>query len=220
MGSREVFIKVFNDPLYAENGLVIALGEQRPCWIVDPGLPPQAERIVAHVAAKRLTPEAIVLTHAHGDHIAGVDDVAAAFTELPVYLAREEWPMLRDPMENLSGHFGAGVTVKTDRVRDLAVGAALDLDGTTWQVLDTSGHSPGGRTLYCAELGVALVGDAVFAGGIGRTDFHHSDGDRLLRNIRENVLTLPEDTMLIPGHGPSTTVGREKATNPYLQGNW
>ena len=80
-----------------------------------------------------------------------------------------------------------------------------------------TGHSPGGRTLYCAEAKLALVGDAVFAGSIGRVDFHHSDGERLLANIRDHILTLPDDTTLIPGHGPATTVASERATNPFLQ---
>lgn len=216
MSEPELFIKVVNDPHYAENGMVVSLGEQRPCWIIDPGLPPQAERIIGYIERRRLTPVAIVLTHAHGDHIAGIDEVRAAHPTLPLYLAREEWGFLEDPMQNLSGFFGAGITAKADNVRDLAAGSSLELDGTSWQVLDTSGHSPGGRTIYCAALKVAFVGDAVFAGSIGRTDFPHSDHDRLITNLRTRILTLPEDTRLIPGHGPATTVGDERRTNPHV----
>lgn len=217
MACPELFIKVFNDPIFAENGLVLSLGDGRPCWIVDPGLPPQAANILAYVAAKSLTPEAIVLTHAHGDHIAGIDEVREQFAELPIYLARQEWPLLTDAMQNLSGIHGASITACDDHKRDMAHGDMLTLDGTTWKVLDVSGHSPAGRAVYCAEIGIALVGDAVFAGSIGRTDFPHSDHDRLIRNIHENILTLPDETMLIPGHGPSTTVAVERATNPFLR---
>lgn len=220
MTAQDVYIKIFNDPMYAENGMVVHFGAGRPCWIVDPGLPPQAARMIEYIREHKLTPAAVVLTHAHSDHIAGVDEVRAAFGDPPLYLAREEWPALSDPMENLSGHFGAAITARTDNLHDLADGAELQLDGTTWNVLDTSGHSPGGRTLYCAALKLAIVGDAVFAGSVGRVDFHHSDGDRLIRNISDNILTLPDDVQLIPGHGPATTVGAERATNPYLQGNW
>jgi hydroxyacylglutathione hydrolase len=218
MAADEAFIKVFNDPFFDENGLVLSRVERDgPCWIVDPGLPPQAEQICAHLTEHALAPVAIVLTHAHGDHIAGIDEIRAAHPELPLYLAREEWPLLTDPMENLSGRHGVGVTAQPDHLHDLAPGDTLTLADTTWTVLDSSGHSPAGRTLYCATLKLALVGDAVFAGSVGRMDFHHSDGDRLMRNIRENILALPDDTTLIPGHGPATTVGRERRTNPYLQ---
>ena len=218
MSDKELYIKVVNDPVYAENGMIVSLGEGRPCWIIDPGLPPQAQNIVRHIADQRLQPEAIIITHAHGDHIAGIDELREAHPHLPVYLAEQEWAMLPDPMKNLSGLHGEGVSAKSDNLRDLAPGTPLHLDGTTWEVLDTSGHSPGGRSIYCPSLSVAFVGDAVFAGSIGRVDFPHSDGERLLKNIRDNLMTLPDETTLIPGHGPSTTVKAERETNPFLQG--
>lgn len=124
--------------------------------------------------------------------------------------------MLTDPMENLSGQFGANITASDEGVKDLVHGDTLVLDDTTWTVLDTSGHSPGGRTIYCKQLKLAIVGDAIFAGSIGRTDFHHSDHNRLIQNIRDHILTLPDDTTLIPGHGPATTVGAERRSNPFL----
>ena len=218
MTDRTLRIKVVNDPIYGENGMVLSVDTGRPCWIIDPGLPPQAEQILAYIEAERLEPAAIVLTHAHGDHIAGIDEVRARYRELPLYLAREEWQMLVDPEANLSARFGAGFKASDDNLHDLPHGAELELDGIKWQALDTSGHSPGGRTLYAADLSLAIVGDAVFAGSIGRVDFPHSDGRRLLANIRDHILTLPDDTQLIPGHGPDTTVGEERATNPFLQG--
>lgn len=217
--SGDVHVKIFNDPFYAENGMVISIGESTPCWIVDPGPPPQGKDIVDFVTEKKLVPEKILLTHAHGDHIAGIDDVRAAFANLPIYLAKSEWPLLSDAHENLSAPHGGGTTVSSENVHDISPGDELTLEGTVWTALDVSGHSPAGRALYCADLKLALVGDAVFAGSVGRTDFHHSDGERLIRNIHENILTLPDDTTLIPGHGPATTVGQERATNPYLQGD-
>ena len=165
-----------------------------------------------------LTPTAIVLTHAHADHIAGIDAIRDTLGALPVYLAREEWAGLTDPMENLSGLIGLGFVTRVKGPIDLPHGSTLELDGTTWSVLESSGHSPGGRTFYCAAHKVAIVGDALFAGGVGRVDFHHSDGARLLRNIRENLMTLPDDTRVLSGHGPETTIGRERRTNPYVTG--
>jgi glyoxylase-like metal-dependent hydrolase (beta-lactamase superfamily II) len=216
MSVPELFIKVFNDPIYAENGLIVSFGPERPCWIIDPGLPPQAERMLDYLARRKLTPVAIVLTHAHGDHIAGIDAVRDVHAALPLYLAKVEWPFLADPMQNLSGLFGAGVSARPEHLHDLAPGDRLELDGVTWEIRETSGHSPGGRTIYSADLQLAFVGDAIFAGSIGRTDFPHSDHERLIRNLNEQILTLPEETRLIPGHGPATTVGDERRTNPYL----
>jgi glyoxylase-like metal-dependent hydrolase (beta-lactamase superfamily II) len=218
MSNSDVHIKVFNDPFYAENGMVISIGSHAACWVVDPGLPPQGDQIVAFITDKGLQPEKLVLTHAHGDHIAGIDTVREAFLDIPMYLAKGEWHMLTDAHENLSSQYGGGTTVSNSSALDLAPGDELSLSGTVWKVLDVSGHSPQGRAIYCEALKLALVGDAVFAGSVGRTDFHHSDGDRLIKNIKENILTLPDDTTLIPGHGPATTVGQERATNPYLQG--
>jgi glyoxylase-like metal-dependent hydrolase (beta-lactamase superfamily II) len=202
--------------MYMENGYTVSLRDGGECWIIDPGLPPQAKQIVRYVRDRRLRPSAIVLTHAHADHIAGIDEVREHLGALPVCLAKEEWAALCDPMENLSGLFGPGFATQVTDPKDLPHGGELSLDGATWAVRDVSGHSPGGRALYCAELGVVIVGDALFAGGVGRVDFPHSDGPRLIRNIRENLLTLPDATRVLSGHGPETTIGRERATNPFL----
>ena len=217
MTSAELRIASFHDDFYFTNCLVLSLGRGRPCWIIDPGLPPAAEEMLAYIEKDKLTPQAILITHAHGDHMAGIDEIRRDYPNLPVYLAREEWPMLTDPMENLSGHFGRGVRATPDNLLDLTPGLSLDLDGAAWSVIDTSGHSPGGRTLYCPAHQLAIVGDAIFAGSVGRVDFPHSDGSRLLRNLHEHILTLPDDTKLVPGHGPATTVGEERKNNPYLQ---
>ena len=214
--SATLRIHVTNDPMYEENGYTVSLRDRGPCWIIDPGLPPQAKQIVHYVRERALTPAAIVLTHAHADHIYGVDEVRDTLGPLPVHLAQEEWKALSDPMENLSGLFGPGFATRVTDPIDLPHGAALELDATHWVVLDVSGHSPGGRALYCKELGLAIVGDALFAGSVGRVDFPNSDGRRLLRNIRQNLLTLPDETRVLSGHGPETTIGRERATNPFL----
>lgn len=216
MSDRTLHIHVTNDPTYMENGLTLYLREGGPCWIVDPGLPPQASQIIEHVGANSLRPSAIVLTHAHADHIAGIDEVREALGQLPVYLAKEEWSALSDPAENLSAMTGVGFVTDVTDPLDLPPGETLELDGSQWSISDTSGHSPGGRTFYCSELGIAIVGDALFAGSVGRVDFHHSNGDQLMRNIREHLMTLPDETRVICGHGPETTIGREKQTNPFI----
>jgi len=99
----------------------------------------------------------------------------------------------------------------------LQVGQELTLGDTVWKVLDTSGHTPGGVSFYCPDLQVVIAGDALFARSIGRTDFPGSSHAQLITTIRENLLTLPDETQVITGHGPQTTIGLERAANPFLQ---
>jgi hydroxyacylglutathione hydrolase len=205
------------EPNFGENAYVIWCRNGGPCWIIDPGLPPSATEISGHLEQHELKPEGVFLTHGHLDHMAGVPELLKEFADLPVYIADEEKQALVDPEENLSGGFGAPIVVGEIETRDLAAGGKLTLDGTEWQVLDTSGHSPGGRSLYCRSAKIVFVGDALFQGSIGRTDFHHSDPDRLIRNIRERLFTLPDVTEVYSGHGAITTIGEEKRHNPYVR---
>lgn len=214
--SNKLRTHITNDDVYMENGYTISLRDSGPCWVIDPGLPPQASEILRHIRDHKLTPDAIVLTHAHADHIAGIDEVREAFPNLPVYLAREEWPALTQPKHNLSMYVGQNLATNVHDPRDLPHGSTLELDGTQWNVSDVSGHSPGGRALYCAELKIVIVGDALFAGSVGRVDFPHSSGDQLMRNIKANLLTLPDETRVLSGHGPETTIGHERKTNPFI----
>ena len=209
---------VTNEPMFAENAYTIYRLDGGPCWIVDPGLPPQAEQIVAFIQEHDLKPKAVLLTHAHGDHIAGVDQVRAALGPVPLYLGEPEWHMLGSASDNLSANIGLPLAVSDDNLHDLEPEGTLELDGAIWKVLDTSGHSPGGRSLYCSEAGVVIVGDALFAGSVGRVDFPHSDGHRLMTNIRRNLMNLPDETRVLCGHGPDTTIGHERRTNPFVLG--
>ncbi|MCK4658480.1 MAG: MBL fold metallo-hydrolase [Phycisphaerae bacterium] len=202
--------------MFAQNGRVIHSDDSKDCWIIDPGLPPEADEMARYITKNNLSLTMVILTHAHADHCAGLDNVRAAFPAAEVYLSREEHPFLTDAAKNLSAPFGCPYAVSADGVEDLVDGALLRLGGTEWQVLDTSGHSPGGRSIYCAVERTVIVGDALFAGSIGRTDFPYSDHRRLICNLTEKLLALPDDTRVLSGHGPDTTIGIERRTNPYI----
>lgn len=195
--------------------LVYVPGAGNPCWIVDASFGPG--EMIDRVRALGLKPAALLLTHAHVDHIAGVNEVLDAFPGTPVLIHPAEREWLGNPMLNLAAGAGMRTTARgPDRV--LEEGDDLELSGTRWQVLHTPGHSPGGVTFYNAAQGDALVGDALFAGSVGRTDFPGSDPQLLAASIRGKLYTLPESTTIYPGHGPTSTIGREKGSNPFVRG--
>ena len=125
--------------------------------------------------------------------------------------------MLTDATANLSGPFGMPITVApADEL--INPGDELAMGELTWRVLDTSGHTEGGVSFHCPAAGVVITGDALFAGGIGRTDFPGGDMQRLADSIRNNLYTLPPETKVYPGHGPESTIGNEKRLNPFVRG--
>lgn len=209
-------IDTFVDPQFGENAYVVWTRSGGACWFIDPGFPPSGANMAAFARRENLTPEALILTHGHLDHIAGIPQILEAFPSLPILMAKEAAPALTDPNQNLSAGYGFPISLPPQATRDLAAGSTLALDGTTWQVFDTSGHAPGSRSLYNAESGVVIVGDALFYRSIGRTDFHHCDGPEFIRNIKHNLLTLPDETKVYSGHGPVTTIGAERRYNPFV----
>lgn len=211
----QLTITTFTLGPFETNCYIVTVAGDPACWIVDASFEPGP--IIETVRERGLQPTALILSHAHVDHIAGVADVVRAFAGLPVWMHEAEREWLNDPLLNLSAMMGQEVTAPgPDRL--LRDGDELSLAGSSWQVLHTPGHSPGGITLYQRESGVAIVGDSLFAGSIGRTDFPGSDPAMLERSIRTMLYTLPEVTRVYPGHGASTTIGRERAGNPFVRG--
>jgi len=205
------------DMMYGENTYIIWRNDKGPCWIIDPGLPPCGEQACEGIREKGLTPEAILLTHGHIDHIAGIPVIRDAFPDIRVHMTTEAAEALTNPNENLSGMHSMPVTIGPIDTIDIPVDSELVLDGLTFKALDTSGHAPGSRSFYCEAAEAVFVGDAIFQNSIGNTAFHHSIGKLLMKNIAENLLTLPESTRIYSGHGDVTTVGDEKRCNPFLQ---
>ncbi|MBT8479223.1 MAG: MBL fold metallo-hydrolase [Gemmatimonadetes bacterium] len=178
--------------------------------IVDPGAEP--ERIVNLLEAWEAEPLAIVLTHAHVDHVGGVAGVVRRFG-VPVYLHAADLPLYERAAEH-GAMFGVPVESPPPPDHWLEHGQTLSFGSIGFEVRHAPGHSPGGVVLVSGEE--AFVGDCVFAGSIGRTDLPGGDTGTLLSAIREQILTLPPETKLYCGHGPSTTVGAEAESNPFV----
>lgn len=185
-----------------------------PAWLVDIGM--WSKPLVEFLESRKLVPERILLTHGHGDHIGGVEYVKQAFPEVVICCPAADEEMLTSPELNLSATFLMGISAPpADEL--INPGDEIPFGDIIWKVLDTAGHTPGGVSFYCPQEGVVITGDALFASSIGRSDIPGGDGELLVANIRKNLLPLPDDTRVYPGHGPETTIAAERKTNPYLQ---
>ena len=185
----------------------------KDCLIIDPGL--EAGELLEFLDEQKLNPVAVVLTHGHIDHIAGVATLRNRFPEIKVYIHKLDAEMLTEPVNNLSAMTGAGFTTAPEDV-SLKEQDVIDLAGVNLLVLHTPGHTPGGISLYSKQDGVVFVGDTLFADSIGRTDFPGGSMSQLLKSVREKLFTLPEETQVYPGHGPATAIAEEKAHNPFF----
>jgi len=199
---------------FATNCYAVADTATGSCWVIDASFDPA--RLISLVRKREWKVEAIILTHAHVDHIAGLEEVREAFAPAPVVIHRDEEAWLGDPTLNLSLAMGESVECRPpDRI--VEGGEQLLLGEHVFRVLHTPGHSPGSITLWCPRSEIALVGDTLFNGSIGRFDFPSSDGPTLANSIRNVLYAMPKETRVFPGHGPETTIGHEMETNPYVR---
>jgi len=196
---------------FQENSYLIVDPSTQRAALVDPGA--EAEELVAMVRASRATLEAIWLTHAHIDHIGAIAAIKRVW-DVPVYLHPADRPLFdRGAMQ--AAAYGLPFEQPPAPERELAEGDVLTLGALRFDVLHVPGHAPGHVAFVTA--GHMIGGDLLFAGSIGRTDLPFADPDRMVESL-ERVITLPDETMVYPGHGPTTAIGRERMTNPFLSG--
>ena len=197
-----------------QNSLVVGNTASGHCAVIDPGFAPQL--LIDTIQKLGWTPDAILLTHGHVDHIAGNAALKRQWPDLPIFIGRGDAPMLGDSRLNLSASSGFDiVSPPADRLLD--EGDTVLEAGFEFAVRHIPGHSPGHIVYILAgcQPPIVLGGDVLFQGSIGRTDFPGGSQAILVEGIRRKLFTLPDETLVYPGHGETTTIGEERQTNPY-----
>jgi len=199
---------------FGANCYLVMSGEGREALLIDPGA--DAPRIVGLIQAEGARVKYIVNTHGHVDHI-GANAAVKQATGAELLIGEEDAGRLTNPAASLS-LLSPEPAPPARPDRTLAEGDEVACGELTFKVLHTPGHTPGGICLYSEEQGVVFTGDTLFQAGIGRTDFPGGSYETLLQSIREKLFTLPDDTQVLPGHGPASTIGDERAGNPFVRG--
>lgn len=209
-------VHTFTGGPFQENAYLLASEDGASAVVVDPGGGTAA--LIAYLRAESLTPKAILLTHAHIDHVDGIPALRQAFPALPIYLHPADLPLYQAAPRQ-GAMFGVHVPDLPEPDREIVPGEILDFaPDLRLHVRFAPGHAPGHVMFVSGDDGVAMVGDVIFAGSIGRTDLPGGDFRTLMTSIHEQVMTLPDETRLLNGHGPETSVGRERTTNPFVLG--
>jgi hydroxyacylglutathione hydrolase len=181
--------------------------------VVDPG--DDIPRIIAVLATHRLTVKKILITHAHIDHIAGAHRLKQ-LTGAPILYNQQDLPLVK-MMDIQAGWLGIPTPTVSAPDDNLEDGKLIAVTGLTGSILHTPGHTEGSVCLHIPTQSLLIAGDTLFAGSVGRTDLPGGNTRKLLSSIHERLLTLPDDTTVIPGHGSRTTIGTERDSNPFLQ---
>jgi len=216
-----VFVTGFPSDATATNCWVVATGAGEQCVVIDPGIG-VGKRLDEVIAENALHPVAVLLTHGHFDHTFSVFPVCQA-RDVPAFIHPADRGQLADPWSGIplppgTPLFGSLTFAEPDDVRELHDGEKVSLAGLDFSVRHAPGHSPGSVVfgLTGADDAFAFSGDVLFAGSIGRVDLAGGSWEQMERSLREVILTMDDTTLVHPGHGPTTTIARERATNPFL----
>ena len=202
---------------FAENTYLLIDEATRATAIVDPGAYSQAEQqtLRDYIASEQLEIKYLLNTHAHIDHVLGNAFVLKTYPSIPFLLHALDLPTLR-AVPTYAGPYGFAAYEPTEPTGELAAGQLIQLGESELAVRFTPGHAPGHVVLYDAAGGQLIGGDVLFKSSIGRTDLPGGDRATLLQSIESELLTLPDATVVYPGHGPATTIGAERRANPFL----
>ncbi|MCR2042533.1 MBL fold metallo-hydrolase [Anaerosalibacter massiliensis] len=196
--------------VYAANCYIIYCEDTKEGIVIDPG--EEGDRILKRIEELNLDVKYIILTHGHGDHIGGLKEVKEG-TQAPILIHEGDRELLNDGTKNLSSVMATGsVQLEADRfVKD---GEELSFGNYLVKIIHTPGHTPGGISINIDSS--LFTGDTLFAGSIGRTDFPGGSYEQIINSIKEKLVLFSDDTIVYPGHGPSSTIGREKVSNPFI----
>lgn len=202
--------------LFEEKSYLVGWGES--CVVVDPGFqrPGELDTFFRSLEERQLRLEAILLTHAHPDHIFGVTAILKRFPDTPVYMHPADKAILENSKQ-LFGRINLPLADVNFPTTDISDGQILELAEHRIKVIATPGHSPGSVCYLIEDEATIFSGDTLFAGAIGRSDLLYGDYDSEIRSIMEKLILLDPQITILPGHGPSTSIGRERDTNPFLE---
>ncbi len=200
-------------PLWT-NSYIVWDTDSREGILIDPG--DEGDRLIREIKKNKVVLKQIIITHGHFDHLKDAVSVSAAL-EAPVLASKAELPFIEHVSEQAI-MFGFPPVTPPEINEYLEKGSSILVGPYTFKVLCTPGHSPGSITLYSSSEGVAIVGDLIFLESIGRADIPGGNYETLLKSIEEYILTMPDDTRILSGHGEETTVGHERQYNPFLTG--
>ena len=208
-----MLLETLNIGMLATNCYIMAPDARSPAVVIDPA--GEIKKIVSRLHKAELECVGILCTHGHVDHMAGAGPLSDA-VGAPVYIHEADAGALASPRTKLIGLAGGVMATRPSQVQYLEEGEKVQVGDLSLEVLHTPGHTPGGVSFYLP--GYLFCGDLIFQGSIGRTDLKGGSLQALLRAVKEKVWHLPDDTVILPGHGPATTLGEEKSHNPFLKG--